>query len=135
MLYIHDHGNNSKEYIDHLKGNNIDSFWMIINDIENKFIGDPGSKAAFNLAIYDAYCKNLGISVGKFLGRKNWVRLFLCEILLQFSSYFLRLINGSLPTTCTRIIIFHQFGDLQSSTKYIETLVNHVFLHMFLSFR
>ena len=62
--------NNSKEYIDHLKGKDIDSFWMIINDIENEFIGDPGSKAGFNLAIYDAYCKSLGISIGKFLGRK-----------------------------------------------------------------
>ncbi|MAS39381.1 MAG: dipeptide epimerase, partial [Flammeovirgaceae bacterium] len=62
--------NSSKEYVDYLKGQNIDSFWMIINDIENKFINDPGSKAAFNLAVYDAYCKNLGISIGKFLGRK-----------------------------------------------------------------
>lgn len=62
--------NNSKEYIDHIKGNDIDSFWMIINDIENKFVGDPGSKAAFNIAIYDAYCKKHGISIGKFLGRK-----------------------------------------------------------------
>lgn len=63
--------NNSKEYIDHLKGKDIDSFWMIINDIENEFIGDPGSKAGFNLAVYDAYCKSLGISIGKFLGRKT----------------------------------------------------------------
>ena len=62
--------NNSKEYIDHLKGKDINSFWMIINDIENEFIGDPGSKAAFNLAVYDAYCKNHDISIGKFLGRK-----------------------------------------------------------------
>ncbi len=62
--------NNSKEYIDHIKGNDIDSFWMIINDIENKFVGDPGSKAAFNIAIYDAFCKKYGISIGKFLGRK-----------------------------------------------------------------
>ena len=62
--------NNSKDYIDYLKGNNIESFWMLINDIENKFIDDPGSKAAFNLAVYDAYCKNIGISIGKFLGRK-----------------------------------------------------------------
>ena len=46
--------NNSKEYIDHLKGKDIDSFWMIINDIENEFIGDPGSKAAFNLSVYVA---------------------------------------------------------------------------------
>ena len=43
---------------------------MIINDIENEFISDPGSKAGFNLAVYDAYCKSLGISIGKFLGRK-----------------------------------------------------------------
>ena len=62
--------NNSKKYIDYLKGQNIDSFWMIINDVENKFINDPGSKAAFNLAVYDAYCKNLDIPIGKFLGRK-----------------------------------------------------------------
>ncbi len=62
--------NNSKKYVDHLIGNDLNSFWMIINDIENKFIDDPGSKAAFNLAIYDAYCKKLGISIGKFLGRK-----------------------------------------------------------------
>ena len=67
---IMDSYNNSKKYIDNLIGNDINSFWMIINDIENKFIDDPGSKAAFNLAIYDAYCKNLGISIGKFLGRK-----------------------------------------------------------------
>jgi len=62
--------NNSKGYIDNLKGRDIDSFWMIINDIENKFINDPGSKAVFNIAVYDAYCKKLGISIGKFLGRK-----------------------------------------------------------------
>ena len=69
-LDIIDSYNNSKKYVDKLIGNNINSFWMIINDIENKFIDDPGSKAAFNLAVYDAYCKNLGISIGKFLGRK-----------------------------------------------------------------
>ncbi|MBV20373.1 MAG: dipeptide epimerase, partial [Cytophagia bacterium] len=62
--------NNSKEYIDELIGSDIYSFWMIINDIESKFINDPGSKAAFNIAVYDAYCKKLGISIGKFLGRK-----------------------------------------------------------------
>ena len=69
-LDIMDSYKNSKIYIDHLKGKDIDSFWMIINDIENEFIGDPGSKAGFNLAVYDAYCKSLGISIGKFLGRK-----------------------------------------------------------------
>jgi len=62
--------NNSKKYIDHLLGRDLNSFWMIVNDIENKFIDDPGSKAAYNIAIYDAYCKYQGISIGKFLGRK-----------------------------------------------------------------
>ena len=62
--------NNSKKYIDHLLGRDLDSFWMIINDIENKFIDDPGSKAAYNIAVYDAYCNYHGISIGKFLGRK-----------------------------------------------------------------
>ena len=62
--------NNSKKYLNHLLGRDLDSFWMIINDIENKFIDDPGSKAAYNIAVYDAYCNYHGISIGKFLGRK-----------------------------------------------------------------
>ena len=52
-----------------MKGKDIDSFWMIINDIENEFIGDPGSKAGFNLAVYDAYCKSL-----VFLLENFWVK-------------------------------------------------------------
>ena len=55
--------NNSKEYIDHLKGKDIDSFWMIINDIENEFIGDPGSKAGFNLAVYEYSAKKIKLSL------------------------------------------------------------------------
>ena len=62
--------NNSKKYLNHLLGRDLDSFWMIINDIENKFINDPGSKAAYNIAVYDAFCKYHDISIGKFLGRK-----------------------------------------------------------------
>ena len=43
---------------------------MLINKIENKFKYDPGSKAAYNIALYDAYCKKLNIPLYKFLGRK-----------------------------------------------------------------
>ena len=62
--------NNSKKYLNHLLGKDLDSFWMIINDIENKFIDDPGSKAAYNIAVYDAFCKYHDISIGKFLEEK-----------------------------------------------------------------
>ena len=40
-----------------------------INKVENQFINDPGSKAAYNIALYDAFCKSLNISLGSFLGR------------------------------------------------------------------
>ena len=49
---------------------------MIINDIENEFMGDPGSKAAFNLAVYMHTVK---------------VLIFLLKIFVKKSNLFQRL--------------------------------------------
>ena len=57
------HGNTEWFYFDELEENEI---YLLI---EKEFNNDPGSKAAYNIALHDAFCKSLNISLGSFLGR------------------------------------------------------------------
>jgi len=60
---------NALNFKNELIGKNITYLIGNIDKIENQFINDPGSKAAYNIALYDAFCKSLNISLGSFLGR------------------------------------------------------------------
>ena len=60
---------NALNFKNELIGKNITYLISNIDKIENQFINDPGSKAAYNIALYDAFCKSLNISLGSFLGR------------------------------------------------------------------
>jgi len=61
---------NALAYKQGLVGKNISSFFQITDLIEKELSNDPGSRAAFNIALHDAFCKNSNISLSKFLGRK-----------------------------------------------------------------
>ena len=60
---------NAINFKNELIGKNISYFLHNIDIIEKEFNNDPGSKAAYNIALYDAFCKSLNISLGSFLGR------------------------------------------------------------------
>ena len=60
---------NAINFKNELIGKNISYFLHNIDIIEKEFDNDPGSKAAYNIALYDAFCKSLNISLGSFLGR------------------------------------------------------------------
>jgi L-alanine-DL-glutamate epimerase-like enolase superfamily enzyme len=60
---------NAVDFKNELIGKNITYLIGNIDKIENQFINDPGSKAAYNIALYDTFCKSLNISLGSFLGR------------------------------------------------------------------
>ena len=61
---------NAINFKNELIGKNISYLIGNLDKVENEFINDPGSKAAYNIALYDAFCKSLNISLGSFLGRK-----------------------------------------------------------------
>ncbi|MDG2174044.1 MAG: dipeptide epimerase [Flavobacteriaceae bacterium] len=61
---------NTFAYKGGLVGKNISSFFQITDLIEKELSKDPGSRAAFNIALHDAFCKNSNISLSKFLGTK-----------------------------------------------------------------
>ena len=61
---------NAINFKNELIGKNISYLIGNLDKVENEFINDPGSKAAYNIALYDAFCKFLNISLGLFLGRK-----------------------------------------------------------------
>ena len=61
---------NAINFKNELIGKNISYLTGNLDKVENEFINDPGSKAAYNIALYDAFCKSLNISLGSFLGRK-----------------------------------------------------------------
>ena len=61
---------NAINFKNELIGKNISYLTGNLDKVENEFINDPGSKAAYNIALYDAFCKFLNISLGLFLGRK-----------------------------------------------------------------
>jgi len=60
---------NAVDFKNELIGRDISFLVSNIDKVENQFINDPGSKAAYNIALYDAFCKSLNISLGSFLGR------------------------------------------------------------------
>ena len=47
---------NTIDFKNELIGRNIFHLISNIDDIENQFKNDPGTKAAYNIAIYDAFC-------------------------------------------------------------------------------
>ena len=49
---------NALAYKDELIGKNISNLFQNIDSIEKDLIKDPGSRAAFNIALYDVFCKN-----------------------------------------------------------------------------
>ena len=61
---------NTVDFKNDLIGKDIFHLISNIDDIENQFKNDPGTKAAYNIAIYDAFCKSINISLGAFLGRR-----------------------------------------------------------------
>jgi len=61
---------NVVDFKNELIGRDISYLVSNVDKIENEFINDPGSKAAYNIALYDAFCKSINISLGSFLGRK-----------------------------------------------------------------
>ena len=61
---------NTFAYKGGLVGKNISSFFQITDLIEKELSKDPGSRAAFNIALHDAFCKSSNISLSKFLGTK-----------------------------------------------------------------
>jgi len=61
---------NAIAYKGGLVGKNISSFFQITDLIEKELSKDPGSRAAFNIALHDAFCKSSNISLSKFLGTK-----------------------------------------------------------------
>ena len=62
---------NALAYKGGLIGKNISNLFQNIDSIEKDLIKDPGSRAAFNIALYDVFCKNSNIPVSKFLGQKT----------------------------------------------------------------
>ena len=53
-----------------LTGKNLSTLFQNINLIDQQLASDPGSKAAYNIALHDVFCKASNISLGKFLGNK-----------------------------------------------------------------
>ena len=56
---------NAIAYKGGLIGKNISSFFQITDLIEKELSKDPGSRAAFNIALHDAFCKSSNISLSK----------------------------------------------------------------------
>ena len=50
---------NGPNFKNELIGKNISYLIGNLDKVENEFINDPGSKAAYNIALYDAFCKSL----------------------------------------------------------------------------
>jgi L-alanine-DL-glutamate epimerase-like enolase superfamily enzyme len=53
-----------------LTGKNLSTLFQNINLVDQQLASDPGSKAAYNIALHDVFCKASNISLGKFLGNK-----------------------------------------------------------------
>jgi L-Ala-D/L-Glu epimerase len=51
-------------------GRNIGDIFSIISDVEQIFPHAPGTLAAMDIALHDAFCKYLGVSVAGFYGQK-----------------------------------------------------------------
>jgi L-alanine-DL-glutamate epimerase-like enolase superfamily enzyme len=59
------------EYVQALKGKDIRHFQQIIFDTHLHFAKYPGTIAAIDIALHDAFCKYLGVSVASFYGIKK----------------------------------------------------------------
>lgn len=58
------------EFVQNFVGKDIRQFQQIIFDTINHFPHLPGTQAAIDIALHDAFCKFIGISVANFYGRK-----------------------------------------------------------------
>ena len=58
------------ESVANLAGRDIRHFQQIIFEIRRQFAGLPGTQAAVDIALHDAFCQYLGVSVADFYGRK-----------------------------------------------------------------
>ncbi len=58
------------EFVQNLVGRDIRHFQQIISETKKQFVHLPGTQAAIDLALHDAFCKYLGIPVVDFYGRK-----------------------------------------------------------------
>jgi len=61
---------NALAYKDELIGKNISNLFQNIDSIEKDLEKDPGSRAAFNIALHDTFCKNSNLPLSQFLGQK-----------------------------------------------------------------
>ncbi len=61
---------NALAYKDELIGKNISNLFQNIDLIEKDLEKDPGSRAAFNIALHDTFCKNSNLPLSQFLGQK-----------------------------------------------------------------
>jgi len=58
-------------FIQNFKGKDISMFQPLIDEAANHFPKQPGTLAAIDIALHDAFCKYLGISVLHFYGQKT----------------------------------------------------------------
>lgn len=58
------------EFVQNFVGKDIRQFQQIIFDTIKQFPHLPGTQAAIDIALHDAFCKFIGISVANFYGRK-----------------------------------------------------------------
>lgn len=63
--------NLQQPFVQELTGKDIRNFYSIINEVQKKFPNQPGTLAAIDLALHDAFGQYLGIPVADFYGRKT----------------------------------------------------------------
>lgn len=57
------------EQVQQLAGRDIRHFQQIIHEVRRAFPGFPGTQAALDLALHDAFCRYLGVSIVSFYGQ------------------------------------------------------------------
>lgn len=62
--------NLQSDFIQSFTGRNIFTFQQLIDETAEQFPSLPGTLAAIDIALHDAFCKHLGISVLDFYGKK-----------------------------------------------------------------
>ena len=60
----------AKEAEDWLKGQDITKFQDILRENLKRYPSNPGARATVDIALHDAFCQKLGVSVVDFLGRR-----------------------------------------------------------------
>ncbi len=58
------------DFVQELVGRDIRHFQQLIHECRNQFDHLPGTQAALDIALHDAFCKYIGISVADFYGKK-----------------------------------------------------------------